>query len=119
MRSVRHFLLRALRAGVQEIVGEQRGDGDDKTAGRGDERFSDTTRDGAGGSRNVSAAERAEGAHHAGNRAEEAEERGGGDDGVERRHTLREAAEFLTGSADERVGEGEFLVGEGRRECGR
>ena len=41
MGGVGDFLLRAFAAGVQIIVGEERRDGDDETAGRRDERFGD------------------------------------------------------------------------------
>ena len=105
-----------LDAGAEDIVGEEPDDRDDETGGGGDEGFADTAGDRAGGGADVAVTEGAERGHHAGDRAEEAEERGGGDAGVENGETLLEAGEFAVGGAHEGVGQRVFAVGEGVNE---
>src|SRR5206468_1465188 len=58
----------------------------------------------------AAAAERRERAHHAGDGAEQTEQRSRGDDGVESRHALLEPAELLARGTDEGVGHRKFLV---------
>ena len=77
-----HFVLGRLDSGIEIVVGEQAGDGDEKTKGGGNQTFGDTTRDGGRGSQFIPT-HHTKGVHHAGHRPEQSEERGGGDDGVE------------------------------------
>ena len=77
-----HFMLCRFDSGIQIVVREQTGDGDEKTEGGGDQTFGDTARDGGRGSQFIST-HHAEGVHHPGHRAKQSEEGGSGDDGVE------------------------------------
>ena len=111
--SVFHFVPGFFQAGVEDVEREKGADRDEETARRGDERLGHTASDPGSLGRDVAAlAEFAEGAHHARDRAEEAEERRRRDDGVQRRQTLLEAGQFLVGGADERVGDRGVLVAE-------
>ena len=85
-----HFMLGRFDSGIEVVVWEQAGDGDEKTEGGGDQAFGDTTCDGGRGSQLIPT-HHTEGVHHAGHRAEQSEERGGGDDGVEDGQAAAEA----------------------------
>jgi hypothetical protein len=77
-----HFMLGRFDSGIEIVVGEQAGDGDQQTECGRDQTLGDTARDSRRGSQLIST-HHAEGIHHAGHRAEQSEEGGGGDDGVE------------------------------------
>ena len=88
-----HFVLNSLHLGVEIAVGKKTGDGDEETEGGGDQTLGNTAGDGRGRTQFVPA-HHAEGVHHAHDRAEQSEQRGGGDDGVEDRQTAGEALDF-------------------------
>ena len=77
-----HLVLGRFDSGIEIVVREQTGDGDQQAEGGRDQTLGDTARDGGRGSQLIPT-HHAEGVHHAGHRAEQSEERGGGDDGVE------------------------------------
>src|SRR5580658_7988277 len=105
---VGHLLLRLLRAGVKVVEREEAGDGDSQPAHRGDEGLGDAADDAVGRRAHVAAGgpEGPERAHHPGDRAQEAEQRGRGDAGVEGRHALLVAGELLGRGSEEGVRQG-------------
>ena len=64
-----HFMLGRFDSGIQIVVWEQAGDGDEKTEGGGDQTFGDTTRDSCRGSQLIPT-HHTKGVHHAGYRTE-------------------------------------------------
>ena len=68
--SIFHFMLGRFDSGIEIVIREQAGDGDEKTEGGGDQTFGDTTRDGGRGSQLISP-HHTEGVHHAGYRAQQ------------------------------------------------
>ena len=65
-----HFVLGRFDSGIEIVIREQAGDGDEKTEGGGDQTFGDTTRDGGRGSQLIPT-HHTEGVHHAGYRAQQ------------------------------------------------
>lgn len=110
-----HFVLGRFDSGIEIVVREQAGDGDQKTECGRDQTLCDTARDGGRGSQLIPT-HHAEGVHHAGHRAEQSEEGGGGDDGVEDGQATAEPFEFDGTRLADGLANGKVGVGKGKAE---
>lgn len=113
VRSVLDRGARAIEAGVEDVVGHQAHDREQQAGGGRNQRFRHATRDHPGRGGDVAGAEGAERAHHAGDRAEETEQRRRGDAGVERRQTRTETLELAAGREGVGIIERALLVRQG------
>ncbi len=110
-----HFVLGRFDSGIEIVVREQAGDGDQQAEGGRDQTFGDTTRDGGRGSQLIPT-HHAEGVHHAGHRAQQSEEGGGGDDGVEDGQTTAKPLQLHRAGLANGLTNGKVSIGKGKAE---
>ena len=110
-----HFVLGRFDSGIEIVVREQAGNGDQQTECGRDQTLGDTACDGGRGSQLIPT-HHAEGVHHAGHRAEQSEEGGGGDDGVEDGQTTAKPFELDGACLANGLADGKVSVGKGEAE---
>ena len=110
-----HFVLGRFDSGIEIVIREQAGDGDQQAEGGRDQTFGDTARDGGRGSQLIPT-HHAEGVHHTRHRAQQSEEGGGGDDGVEDGQTTAKPFELDGACLANGLADGKVGVGKGKAE---
>ena len=105
-----HFMLGRFDSGIEVVVREQAGDGDQQTERSRDQAFGDTARDGGRSSQFIPT-HHTEGVHHTRHRAQEAQQGRCRNNGIKDRQTSTKPLQLhRTGLAD-RLADGKIGVG--------